>query len=262
VLAQLKHQFRELERTQSAPMVSAGARYLWYQGKNLRDLVHMGAVRRALEARDFPADAEGQVAFVMDRFHGTIMPYQNRWEVARLAERVRALGPKTVLEIGTARGGTLFLLCQAAAEDATIVSLDLPEGRNGGGFPNWKLPTYKAFARPGQTLRFVRGNSHDPASRDEVHRLMERRGIDFIMIDGDHSYEGVKTDFELYYPLLAPGGLLAMHDIRPTPHDPSIDVHRFWLEVKERFETEEIVEVPDQPNFGIGLVHGPAPSAG
>ncbi len=242
-------------------MVSSGARFLWYQSKNARDLLNMGAVKRALEARAFPEDVEGQVAFVMDRFNGTITPYQNRSEITRLAERVRALAPRTLLEVGTARGGTLFLLCQAAAGDATIVSLDLPEGRNGGGFPKWKMPTYAAFAKPGQRLLFVRGNSHDPASRDKVHALMDGRPSDFIMIDGDHSYEGVKTDFELYYPLLAPGGLLALHDIRPTPYDPSIDVHRFWIEIRDRFRTEEIVETPDQPNFGIGLVHGPNAAA-
>lgn len=255
MLPQLKRRFRELERNQSVPAISAGARFMWYQWKNMRDLANIGAVRRALEARAFPEDVEGQVAFVMDRFNGTITPYQNRWEIGELARRVRKLAPRTLLEVGTARGGTLFLLCQAAARDATIVSLDLPEGRNGGGFPKWKMPTYEAFARPGQKLLFVRGDSHDPKSRDKVVALMDARGIDFIMIDGDHSYEGVKADFALYYPLLSPGGLLAMHDILENPRDPSIDVHRFWLEVKDPYRTEEIVERPDQRNFGIGLVH-------
>jgi len=36
-----------------------------------------------------------------------------------------------------------------------------------------------------------------------------------ILIDGDHSYEGVCRDIRNYYPLLAPGGLLIFHDYLP-----------------------------------------------
>lgn len=36
--------------------------------------------------------------------------------------------------------------------------------------------------------------------------------IDFLFIDGDHSYEGVKKDFDLYLPLMNKGGIIAFHD--------------------------------------------------
>jgi hypothetical protein len=39
------------------------------------------------------------------------------------------------LEIGTARGGTLFFLTRLASPHATIVSVDLPGGPFGGGYP-------------------------------------------------------------------------------------------------------------------------------
>lgn len=38
--------------------------------------------------------------------------------------------------------------------------------------------------------------------------------VDFIFIDGDHSFEGVKTDLELYESKLAPEGVMAFHDAR------------------------------------------------
>lgn len=103
----------------------------------------------------------------------------------------------------------------------------------------------------------MRGNSHDPSCRDRVFELMGGRGIDFIMIDGVHSRAGETADFEPDHPLLAPGGLLTLHDSVRNSADPSIDVHRFWLEVSARCRVEEIIEQPDQQNFGIGLVHAP-----
>jgi len=36
--------------------------------------------------------------------------------------------------------------------------------------------------------------------------------IDFLFIDGDHSYEGVKTDFELYSKIISDNGVIVLHD--------------------------------------------------
>ena len=37
--------------------------------------------------------------------------------------------------------------------------------------------------------------------------------LDFVFIDGDHSYEGSSADFKAYYPLIKKGGIFAGHDI-------------------------------------------------
>uniref|UniRef100_A0A6H1ZVW4 Putative methyltransferase n=1 Tax=viral metagenome TaxID=1070528 RepID=A0A6H1ZVW4_9ZZZZ len=39
--------------------------------------------------------------------------------------------------------------------------------------------------------------------------------LDFVYIDGDHSYETTKKDIELYYPKVRSGGLVAGHDYKP-----------------------------------------------
>tara|TARA_B000000557_G_scaffold264778_1_gene271722 strand:+ start:3452 stop:4171 length:720 start_codon:yes stop_codon:yes gene_type:complete len=36
--------------------------------------------------------------------------------------------------------------------------------------------------------------------------------IDYLHIDADHSYEGVKLDFELYSKILSPHGIISIHD--------------------------------------------------
>ena len=81
--------------------------------------------------------------------------------------------------------------------------------------------------------------------------------IDLLFIDGDHTYDGVRQDFEMYGPLVREGGLIALHDIVPNP-SPVCTVDRFWLEIKDRYPTHEIVEDWKQGTMGIGVVKKPA----
>lgn len=55
-----------------------------------------------------------------------------------------------MMEIGTARGGTLFLFSTIIPKDCFIISLDSPGGSVGGGYPWWKIPLYKSFAKDKQ----------------------------------------------------------------------------------------------------------------
>jgi predicted O-methyltransferase YrrM len=181
---------------------------------------------------------------------------QNSQEIKHLIEKVQELEPKTILEVGTARGGTLFLLCRSAPEDAEIVSLDLPYGKNGGGYPKWKEPVYQLFAKSGQQLTLLRENSHLKESRKRVEGAVRGKKFDLVMIDADHSYDGVKRDFELYSPLVSERGILVLHDILPNRFDPEIDVHRFWKEVSAAHQCEEIVDDYQQGCLGIGVVRG------
>ena len=47
-------------------------------------------------------------------------------------------------------------------------------------------------------------------STEAVDKIKDE--IDMIFIDGDHSYSGVKTDVDLYFPKLKKGGIICMHD--------------------------------------------------
>src|SRR5712692_920290 len=93
---------------------------------------------RQLRALNRDASIEELVDFVF-RCDG-ISPFQIRAELIQMLEAVQKRTPRTVVEIGTAHGGTLLLLCCAAAKDATVVSIDLPGGKFGGGYPAWNIP--------------------------------------------------------------------------------------------------------------------------
>jgi cephalosporin hydroxylase len=90
-----------------------------------------------------------------------IEPSQIKEEILKLLKILNKVEPRTILEIGTSRGGTLFLFSWIAHENATIISIDLPGGKFGGGYPLWKVSLYKSFARRNQKIYLTRGDSHD-----------------------------------------------------------------------------------------------------
>jgi cephalosporin hydroxylase len=157
-------------------------------------------------------------------------------------------------EKGTAHGGTLLLLCCVAEKDATIASIDLPGGKFGGGYSAWKIPLYRDFARKSQKLHLLRGNSHSEAVFRSLVSVLSGRAIDFLFIDADHTYEGVRRDFQLYSPLVAKGGLIALHDIAPTAPSEEYGVRQLWNEINPAFQWREIIADPKQQGYGIGLL--------
>ena len=108
----------------------------------------------------------------------------------------------------------------------------------------------QGYTEPEQTLHLLRRDSHDPETVAEVERLLAGRPVEFLMLDGDHTYEGVRADFELYAPLVRPGGVIAFHDVLPHPRVPDCQVDRFWREVRERYEHAEFLDPDDDIGFG------------
>lgn len=212
---------------------------------------------RRLEKKLLSRQARFAVPFV---FKGRgefkrIEPRQNPFEIESLYRMVTDINPQRVLEIGTARGGTLYLWTQAAAEDATLVSVDLPQGDFGGAYPKSRVPFYQSFARQHQRLTLLRTDSHLQGTLEQVRDLFHGEPIDFAFIDGDHTYEGVKKDFEMYGPMVRKGGLIAFHDILPRPDMPEIQVDRFWNELKLKYNTVDFVGSSDTGRaIGIGVL--------
>lgn len=183
-----------------------------------------------------------------------IRPMQVREEIATLLGLLEELEPRRTLEVGTARGGTLFLTARVAAPDARLISIDLPGGPFGRGYPEWKAPLYRSFAEPDQEIYLLRGSSRAPGIEARVDELLDGEPLDFLLLDGDHRYEGIRGDFERYAPRVRTGGLIALHDIRPGPAEVAGGVPRFWRELRQRHEHREILAEGDWEGFGLGLI--------
>ncbi len=232
----------------------------------LRLIGNAAAGRRRLRRRSREVSGTGDaldLAFSFRSGRLSIVPVQIRSEIEGLLDLLAAEPPRTVVEIGTWNGGTLYLLARAAAADALLVTVDI------GGGPGARLGRFSPVgllcggcAAPGQrVVPLLRRDSHDPATLAKVEHVLGRRPVDLLFIDGDHSYDGVRSDFETYGRLVRPGGLIAFHDISPGAPEGVGEVPRFWQELKRERDVIELVESWDQGGLGIGVVRVPAANA-
>ena len=186
-----------------------------------------------------PQSLEEIIDYCCDR---PVLMGQVRSEILGLANLLKEHAPKRSLEIGTNYGGTLLLLCALSAPRAKIISVDLPYGPFGGGYPRRKIPIFRRFPKSGQKLHLIRGNSHTAETRERVLRLLGGEQLDYLFIDADHSYEGVLSDFQMYAPLVRSGGMIAFHDIVTHRRETGSEVETFWNETKQRYRHREFVE--------------------
>lgn len=199
------------------------------------------------------AESAVDLAFRFRHLGIRFTPSQVREEITAFLNLLARRPPATVLEIGTEKGGTFFLLSRVATPDALLLSLDLPVSAP-GVYPRWRERLYRGFARERQRIELIREDSHDPRTLEKVNQLLGGRNLDLLFIDGDHSYSGVKKDFEMYSPLVAPDGLIAFHDIAPG-HEASVGgVPRFWSEIKQTRNAVEFVKNWEQGGWGIGVL--------
>ena len=168
---------------------------------------------------------------------------QKKGELRPFISFLRKQTLRTVVELGTYRGGTLWLWSQLAEPEATIVSIDLPGGAFGGGYDDGQAERIRSLARADQELVLIRADSHLAETRDELITALDGRPIDFLFIDADHTYEGVRQDYEMYAPLVRRGGVVAFHDILPHTMDEHCKVDVFWEELKSQgMNVEEFVD--------------------
>jgi cephalosporin hydroxylase len=191
-----------------------------------------------------------------NRFSGiglykSIRPYQVHQEISALFDIVKKMKPRVVCEIGSDKGGTLYLWSKVIPDDGMLIGIDLPR------LYRKSLNRFtRRFVKEGQRIHFIRQDSHSLECFNRLKTVLNGKKIDFLFIDGDHSYEGVKQDFQLYSPLVRKGGIVGFHDI--VKHDLPEDVcgvDKFWDEIKSSNSHQEIVENPDQRWAGIGLLH-------
>lgn len=108
---------------------------------------------------------------------------------------------------------------------------------------------YERFAgKLAERVCFVRNTSQNAAKTFENKTPL----LDMIYIDGDHRYEMVMKDMELWYPMIAPGGLLAGHDFMSRmPYTAYENVQRAVMDfaVKHNLDIYVVPELEDEPEF-------------
>jgi predicted O-methyltransferase YrrM len=177
-------------------------------------------------------------------------------EFRKLIDWASSKKPKRVIEIGTASGATLLMWSRIVRE--RIISIDLPGGIHGGGYPARKVKLFNQFIhdRPGVRIDLIRRSSHESCTKQMVVDMLAKEKIDPLFIDGDHRLEGVTRDFDLWKDLVRSGGSVIFHDIVPHTNINSCHVDVLWKGLKAQYpkQTTEIIASVDQGWAGIGIL--------
>jgi predicted O-methyltransferase YrrM len=176
-------------------------------------------------------------------------------EFQALVDEYVRCAPMQSLEIGTWQGGSLWHWLQNAPRGARVISLDKGPQNWRPQVPGFDTARWHNWAPDGVMLHILERDSHDSATLKVVEDITLGR-LDFLFIDGDHSYEGAKADFELYGPLVRPGGLIAFHDLITPRAQQHIQIAPLWAEIRRAgYKTRELYSHPGQEWGGIGVVY-------
>lgn len=93
----------------------------------------------------------------------------------------------------------------------------------------------------------IYADSHEKETLEMIQNTVD--SIDMLFIDGDHTYDGVKSDYEMYSKMVGPGGYIVFHDVCVEDND-TVDVRRFFDEIKEDY-SYRIINYPNGTGIGI-----------
>jgi autotransporter strand-loop-strand O-heptosyltransferase len=178
---------------------------------------------------------------------------QNHKEISEASKFFKSLNVKNFMEIGTDQGGTFAIWSKLAkSKDGIRISVDLPHGPFG-------INTYNVSKRDeylkslGTNVTTIHGSSHTEEIKNKINEILNGKLLDFMFIDGDHTYEGVKLDYLMYKEFVKPGGWIGFHDIKDTEFHKNANcgVDILWKELVG----EKVEFIDNSSDFGgIGLI--------
>lgn len=146
---------------------------------------------------------------------------------------MQALKPNIFVELGTHSGNSYFSFCQSAKEISLKVHCFAVDNWCGDGHAGEY--DEKVFSRVTE-INQVNYSNFSKLLRttfDKALDLFENHSINLLHIDGLHTYEAVKHDFESWLPKLAPGAIVLFHDIAVRDRD--FGVWKLWDELTVRY---------------------------
>ena len=188
---------------------------------------------------------------------------QSGWALHGL---VRAMRPEVSVEIGSAHGWSTCLIALALEQNVKgkLYAID-PHLPNDWSDPN-----------PDRSLDALRGNLKATGLARRVHIIRKTTAdaagelpdrIDFAFVDGDHSFEGVKMDWEILLPRLGPWSIVVFHDSLWEVHR-GVPIYEEWRSEKmgvpaflETLRKEGYPLVTIDADWGLTLVQAVKGSA-
>lgn len=178
-------------------------------------------------------------------------------EFIEFCNLINEVKPKVFVEIGTRHGGSLWMISQFLPDESIIVSIDLPGmgwGTTTSG-PNREKVT-QDLINNNKRVFLITDNSQLESTVKKLKSIIKKDTIDLLFIDGDHTWNGVSKDWELYSPLVSDGGIIAFHDIfRPVNKKHlKIQVYLLWEVLKTIFNHKQWISNEPRAS-GIGILY-------
>ncbi len=153
-----------------------------------------------------------------------------------------AAGRRRGLEIGVFEGVSTVVIAESLAQDGVLTGVDpFIKGRLGICWGEIIARRNIRRAQLAQKVNLVKSFSHDALT-------LIQGTFDFIFVDGDHSLDGIRRDWQGWSERVTKGGVMLLHDTQIPAHNPavaSLGSYQYYQDViasDERFEVVAMVE--------------------
>jgi cephalosporin hydroxylase len=174
---------------------------------------------------------------------------QDEAEIGAFVNLLRQEQVASYLEIGSRYGGSLWRIAHGLPQGSRVVAVDLPTGP--GGKPD-AISTLRACIRELGSIGYDAWLIEGDSQKTEVVRQAKVLGpYDCVFIDGDHTLEGVTSDWKNYGPMAR---LVAFHDVACCNPEKPIKTLQFWEQVKKNYRHQEFKLHHTGRHNGIGVL--------
>ena len=153
------------------------------------------------------------------------------------------LKPRVLVELGVHHGVSFCAFCQAVGNlslDTRTFGVDTWAGDPHAG--NYSEPVFQDL-QAHHGAHYARFSSLLRMDFDQAANLFSAGQIDLLHIDGYHTYEAARHDFETWLPKMSQHGVILFHDV--TERQTDFGVWKVWEELTARY-----------PSFTFGHEHG------
>lgn len=164
-------------------------------------------------------------------------------EAERACLARHAAGKLRLVEVGVWHGGTTRHLRRSMSSEATLFAVDpYPSGRLGISLPRI-VARSEVRQVPNGRVVWLRMSG---AAAAGLEMMKEQPPVDFVFVDNAQTFETLKIEWEAWSPVVAPGGVICLHDSRHWPADSpaqsSVEYARAVVLEDSRFTTVEEVD--------------------